>query len=379
MEDWDGAYDIFEAEVKKDEEKFYAYVNMGFIYHAKGMYEEARKLLYRYTERHGPNPIIYMTLGLGYAAQSKYDSALILLHEGKAVLDLPVLSYVEIVVHHLKGDFNTVKKIINRFMNSDDEMWHGMAMHYQITLHLSRGQYSASIDLFEEGMELSHRIGQSEHTTSFKARLVDVYISQGRYDQAIKTCDEVIDWAIKEGMLSYQAQVLTMKSVAFLQAGMLDSAAALTLRIKTLCDASLIRNIGRYFNLHKGYVKLFQNQHADAINEFKNAIALLPHESMENDVHVLFMDPLALAYYKSGDLENAVKTYTDITQLTSGRYHFGDRYAKAFYMLGRINEEQGLLGRAKTHYNTFLDLWQEADEDIPELIDARARMAALEP
>jgi len=159
---------------------------------------------------------------------------------------------------------------------------------------------------------------------------------------------------------------------------MIDSASALTMRIKHLCDESLIRNIGRYYHVHLGYIDLFEEKYTDAIPEFKKAVALLPHESMEPDMHVLFMEPLAMAYYRSGDLDNALKAFTAITQLTSGRYHFGDRYAKAFYTLGRIYEEQGLPEKAKANYTQFLDLWNEADENLPELINAKARMAVLE-
>jgi len=189
-------------------------------------------------------------------------------------------------------------------------MSQGMAIHYQISLHVSRGRYRTAVDLLQEGIQLSDRIGQSDHTTGFKARLADAYISQGNHDLAAKTCDEVIDWAIRTGMISAQIHGLTLKSLTFLKAGMIDSASALTMRIKHLCDESLIRNIGRYYHVHLGYIDLFEEKYTDAIPEFKKAVALLPHESMEPDMHVLFMEPLAMAYYRSGDLDNALKAFT---------------------------------------------------------------------
>ena len=55
----------------------------------------------------------------------------------------------------------------------------------------------------------------------------------------------------------------------------------------------------------------------------------------------------------------------------------GDLYAKAFYMLGKIAEQQGDKPRAREKYRKFLDLWKDADPGLPEVPDAKARLAAL--
>ncbi len=44
-------------------------------------------------------------------------------------------------------------------------------------------------------------------------------------------------------------------------------------------------------------------------------------------------------------------------------------------MLGKIYEEQGDKDKAIEHYEKFLDLWKNAELDIPE--DARKRLAGL--
>ena len=71
------------------------------------------------------------------------------------------------------------------------------------------------------------------------------------------------------------------------------------------------------------------------------------------------------------------KEYEKITLLTIGKVGNGDIYAKAFYMLGKIAEQQGDKVKAREHYTKFLDLWKDADPGLPEVEDARKRLAGL--
>jgi tetratricopeptide (TPR) repeat protein len=96
----------------------------------------------------------------------------------------------------------------------------------------------------------------------------------------------------------------------------------------------------------------------------------------END-HALFIEPLAAAYYRSGNLGKSVEEYERLVSLTAGRLFFGDIYAKSFYILGKIAEQQGQEAKAIEHYQKFLDLWKDADVSLPEVEDAKKRLAAL--
>jgi tetratricopeptide (TPR) repeat protein len=51
--------------------------------------------------------------------------------------------------------------------------------------------------------------------------------------------------------------------------------------------------------------------------------------------------------------------------------------AKAYYRLGIVYEKSGWRDKAIRNYVEFLDIWKDADPGLPEVADARQRLAKL--
>jgi tetratricopeptide (TPR) repeat protein len=135
-----------------------------------------------------------------------------------------------------------------------------------------------------------------------------------------------------------------------------------------------IRNVDHL----RGTIELRRGNTKAAIDLLKNAFGRLFREySSLSDLQALFLEPLAEAYLKSGDLTQAREEYEKITSLTTGRQIFGDIYARSFYQLGKIAEQEGDKTKARDHYQKFLDLWKDADPGFPEVADAKRRLAGL--
>ena len=89
-------------------------------------------------------------------------------------------------------------------------------------------------------------------------------------------------------------------------------------------------------------------------------------------------DVLARAYEAKGDLDRAATEYKRLLAFDPASTDRRLKNPRYEYRLAKILEKNGRSAEAFEHYSKFLEYWKNADPDIPELIDAKARVAALE-
>jgi tetratricopeptide (TPR) repeat protein len=81
-------------------------------------------------------------------------------------------------------------------------------------------------------------------------------------------------------------------------------------------------------------------------------------------------EALARAHHMAGNLEEAAAVHEKMLREFKG--HFISHYE-----LGQIYEEMGRSAEAAHQYEAFLAAWAEADEGLPQVEDARRRLARL--
>jgi tetratricopeptide (TPR) repeat protein len=114
---------------------------------------------------------------------------------------------------------------------------------------------------------------------------------------------------------------------------------------------------------------------------YSDALELAPYEH-DYEVYLRldrapYLESMGTAYFKMGELDEAIEQFEKIQSLTLGRLDYGDIYAKSFYNLGKIFEQKGWQGKAIEHYEKFLSLWKDADPGIAEVEDAKKRLEGL--
>ncbi len=93
---------------------------------------------------------------------------------------------------------------------------------------------------------------------------------------------------------------------------------------------------------------------------------------------IFVLYPLAKCQFEAGELDQALNTALQIQKYCNSFSRFRALYyPKSLYLLGRIYEKMGRAVPALQNYEKLLSLWNEADEDLPEPTDAKARFTEL--
>jgi tetratricopeptide (TPR) repeat protein len=203
------------------------------------------------------------------------------------------------------------------------------------------------------------------------------WLRLGRYDKALELFETQLKNASERDNTDLIFLALWNKGFVYVEKKSISEAEKIADELKSLGEKGANEDAMIPYATIQGRIDLEKGNCSKAIdnlNELMDGAASEVFGSIQIGYHIY---PLALAYYKSGNLPKARAEFEKLTSLTAGRWDCGDFYAKGFYWLGKISEAQKDKRRARENYGKFLDLWKDADPGFPEVDDAKARLAAL--
>jgi len=345
--------------------------DLAIIYMAKGLYQKAEDLCRSFLQDVEDNGAVRHNLFLSYLFRRKFDLALA--EAEKLYLLGPTWKSDKGIVLFCKDDFAGAEKIPEAGR--------------QGLLLLARGKINEMISLSQRDLEKSK--GDKEKERDAYRGLANALYKAGRYEDAYQAFNQYLRLSAEyrkstgESGLPYlpSEQKNDLLSKGDFQALMksFDEARKTAEELKSLIEKGInTKELGDYEYI-LGQIELEKKNYRQAVDLFSRACGSLNFEcGFQQDFRqASSFNNLARALYESGDLDKARKTYERITFLTTGRLVDGDIYASAYYMLGKIAEQQGDKARARENYRKFLDLWKDADLGQPEVEDARKRLAGL--
>jgi tetratricopeptide (TPR) repeat protein len=359
--------------------------NLADAYMEKGLYQKAEEVCRLYLRDIEDNSDIHWGLESAYLCRRQFDAAFAEAEKTALSVSNAAVFFKALMGDVLlyKDDFAGADKIYQQVF-----LMNPSSGRYQlISLDLSRGKFDEAIRRSRQ--VLTDARGGKEAPGAYWL-LTAALEKRGRYDEASLVWVQYLQDSatLRKSELDAPRPYLPSEQLSDLfirgriQAEMksFDEAQQTANELKSLGEKSVDPRDLRYYEYVQGLVELEKKNPRQAASLFARACQRLRFETIlweESRDHPLYFEGLARAYYESGELDKARLEFEKITLLTIARWSHGDIYAKTFYMLGKIAEQQGDKALAREKYQKFLDLWKDADPGLPEVADAKKRLAAL--
>jgi serine/threonine protein kinase/Flp pilus assembly protein TadD len=381
IEEWDKAIERFEVCIQN--RYFFYSVNAAEVYMAKGMYERAGQILELYLDELSDSAWVHGSYAINYLCQRQYEFALI---EADRAISFDPTHYhaywIKGDIYHCQGNFTAADNQYRILLAEEEEVARVFGWDSLAALSVTQGKFDDAIAQTTQGLQVADRVGLMPWKMWLSSCLAYMNMKSGNYQEALNICNVALQTDMGGERLDLQRRVLYFKGLTQVAMNSLTEARRSADELKRQIDRGLNRKEMRYFYHLIGMIELARGNFPQAISYFNQAIFLLPnqyyrHPWIVGNDRALFLDSLAQAYYKSGDLDEAQEEFGKIQVLTVGRLDYGDIYAMSYYWLGKIFEQKDWRQLAKDNYQKFLDLWRDADAGIPEVNDARRGLTTL--
>jgi tetratricopeptide (TPR) repeat protein/tRNA A-37 threonylcarbamoyl transferase component Bud32 len=377
VENFEKAMELYKVNVEINNIDLFIYhYALAVAYSALGKFEKASEVIENFQNNFDESASTHLALADVYIYKGELGSAF---KEVDKAFALEPTNYrvdngrSEIYLY--REDYDQAEKIYRDLINREEIRLQHMGHRYMARLCLYKGQFNQSEEHIKKAIELSERIGEALWTTWNYAMLAWLQNISGNFREAGISVDIAVKLAFDRNLSTYKRYSYFWKGIHLATIKDIAEARKTAMDFKKITEEGLFKREIRNYYYVMARITLNESKFADAIDYAKKGLTEELYGPLSYPAFVL--SDLGYAYYRSDNLIKAEEEYKRIQSLTSGRILFGDMYAKSFYMLGKIYEQQGDSAKALEHYEKFLDLWKDADPGIAEVDDARERLVGL--
>jgi len=383
LEDWDKAVEHFNVCIQSRYDNSFYYVNMAETLAAKGDYLRAMRLLESYLNNFRDVAWVHGCLAINYFCQKRYDLALMETDDAQRLDDSHYHVYwMRGDIYHAGGDFIRAELEYSHLLALDDPVARMYGRSGLASLYFAQGQLSRALEQLDLGLHEAVELDLEDWILWLHNRKAYMQLRAGNPEDAVRICEEAARFEVKGQRGDLQRRCFFLKGLAYLKMGERSKAEECALEFKAALKNRLNIREQRYHLYLLGMIQMDMENLSRASDYFSKAMTLVPHQFTRhpyitaND-QALFLEAAASAAFLEGKTNEAKALLENILDLTAGRLHYGDIYARAHHQIGKIYEIKGWEGKAIEHYSQVVDIWREADHKVPEQEDARRRLSTF--
>ena len=335
------------------------------------MYEKAREVYKDYFDNVREDPYMQRLIAGTHANEGQYDLALQWME--KAAASNPTIAS-KAPIYQLMGDFEAAEKEYETWPEMGGEL---LYWQYMEILYRTMGQYKQAKKMAQAGLMYAEDNNLSDWKRTYSFALAAIDLATGYPDGAFERAQFIQKNAEEFDSPSGRMNAKWIKIQVCLLRDQIEKAEPLAEEMKANYDSTPDSRDVHHYLYMLGQIETGKQNYLKAIDLIKQAYDLLGGQRSWISNHAFILFNLAKAYELSGNIEGAKTIYENILSLTTGRFWWGNLYVKSYYELGKIHEQQGSRAQAIEHYEKFLDLWKNADPGLPEVDDAKTRLAGL--
>lgn len=352
-----------------------AYNDLAYIYQGIGDYEQALWAINRYIELAPDEANPYDTRGEIYATNGQLDKAI---ESFQKALEIKPDFYISARslgdIYVLRGDYSKAESYYHVRASHVDATQRGWGRLDLVRILEHQGKFQEALRRLDVGIETDRiELGDSWPAVNKIQRKawIDLWFLED-YPAALEEAErhkravDVIDPGNSFWALWYKG----FTAVAHARNGNLAGANSLMARLKQEIDTTEARD---FANTYLWWLARAEFEKGN----FDSAVALC-EQVYQRDQSSHRMRFLGLYYLRADRVGDAV----DMLERCLHKYDAGNLRWPAFYVithyyLGQAYERSGWTDRAIEQYETFLDIWQNADEGLTSVEDTRTRLARL--
>jgi len=370
------AVEYLEEAIERGDRSVVAYTNLAINYRFIRSYDKARKLLESYLETISDNPSIRNSLSTHYINLGKFKFALAEAEKAFLLDPSDSTSFIRKgEIYRFMGDPVKAEAEFKRVMQQKEFRSKLQGNIWLVYLYSELGRFNESLDLLNQGFDIVKKAGQGMWIARYHIGFSRYFLQRGQPEKALNEAEQ--GWIIADNLKNIELERETLHQKGLAQIGLDDIAEAekTAFLLKETIEIRMNKKFNYPYYHLKGEIELKKGNYLQAIDFFKQAVTLLEDGPLTHDA--MYINSLALAYYRSGDLNKALLEYERISSLTAGRLERGVLYVNSYYMQGRIYEQLADTAKSKANYEKFLTILKDADPGLPEVDDAKKRLAGL--